>query len=369
LLSVAVKLLLRHTERTAITVLMLVPVVVLLISSSMVTTGYLQQATASVSLVHPSNAYIAYEPGVASPSSSSIGYDSFARILGSGASFATPVLSFPAFVTDGANAANSSVLATNMTDFMAARNSTVYGAVAIGGNQADAGAIIAKILGIKAGDLVTVDAFSQVQTLTVVGILNSTDQSDTGLVVPLSASWALWPQTADKITYVEFYSNNQAAISSFSGNMTVVREEGIDQIARSFDSQTAALLTNWTYVLFALSGAAAIAAASRVVTEVSQEYKTVRAIGAKLSTARALVFYELLIIAGTSVLIGIAVGIVSTSTLGTLFKAIDGLPLAPSVSPVQLVTVGAASFLLILAAGSISLVWLPKKIIETGESP
>jgi predicted lysophospholipase L1 biosynthesis ABC-type transport system permease subunit len=151
--------------------------------------------------------------------------------------------------------------------------------------------------------------------------------------------------------------------------MTVIREEGIDQIARSFNSQTASLLTNWTYVLFALSAAAAIAAASRVVTEASQEYNTIRALGTRLSTARALVFYELLIISGVSVLVGTSAGIVSSSILGTLFKAIDGLPLAPSINPVQLAIVGAASFLFILAAGSISLAWLPRKIIGTGEAP
>jgi hypothetical protein len=368
LLSVAVKLLLRHSERTAITILMLVPVVVLLISSSMVTTGYLQQATASVNLVQPSSAYLAYEAGSATPSSSSIGYDAFVRIQGSGVNFATPVLSFPSVVSDGTNSANSSVLATNMTTFVATRNSTVYGAIALSGNQADAGAIIAKILDIKVGDVVMVDAFSHEQTLTVVGVLNSTDQSDTSIVVPLSSSWALWPQTSNKISYVEFNAPNQRVTPSLSGNLTVMREEGIDRIARSFDNQTADLLTNWTYVLFALSGAAAIAAASRVVTEVSQEYMTIRALGARLSMARALVFYELLIISGVSVLIGIAVGIVSTSTLGTLFKAIDRLPLAPSISPVELVTVGLASFMLILAAGSISLAWLPKKISETGEA-
>ncbi len=148
----------------------------------------------------------------------------------------------------------------------------------------------------------------------------------------------------------------------------MVREEGIDQIARSFDDQTAGLLTNWTYVLFALSAAAAIAAASRVITEVSQEYNTVRAIGARISTARALVFYELVIIAGISVNIGIAAGIVSTSILGTVFKAMDGLPLAPSIIPVQLATVGAASFLLILGSGSIALAWLPRRISDTGET-
>jgi ABC-type lipoprotein release transport system permease subunit len=368
MLSVAVKLLLRHSERTAITILMLVPVVALLTSSSMVTSGYLQQATASVNLVHPSNAYLAYQAGSAGPSSSSISYDEFLRIQASGVNYSMPLLNFPSRLSDGPNSADSSVLATNMTSFVAARNSTVYGRIADTANQADAGAIIAKILDIKVGDLVTVDAFSKVQTVTVVGILNSTDQSDISLIMPLSASWALWSQTANRISYVEFNAADQGVMSSFSGNMTVIREEGIDQIARSFDSQTAGLLTNWTYVLFALSAAAAIGAASRVVTEVSQEYNTVRAIGAKLSEARALVFYELLMISGTSVLMGIATGIVSTSVLGTLFKAIDGLPFAPSIDPVQLVTVAVASFLLILGAGSLSLAWLPRRIGETRET-
>jgi ABC-type lipoprotein release transport system permease subunit len=294
-------------------------------------------------------------------------YDSFVRIQDSGASAAIPFLSFPAVVTNGANSANTSVLATNMTAFLIARHPILYGEPVIAAGQVDAGAVIAKILGIKVGDSVTVDAFSQTRTLTVVGILNSTDQSDTGLILPLPSSWAVWPQTASKISYVEFVSNDQSVVSSLSGNMTVMREQGIDQIARSFDSQTSSLLTSWTYVLFALAASAAIAAASRVITEVSQEFDTVRALGSRLSTARKLVFYEFLIVSGISVVVGVSAGIVSTSVLGTLFKAIDGLPLAPSISPMQLVFVGAATFLLILGAGSISLAWLPKKIGETGE--
>lgn len=369
MLSVAAKLLLRHSERTAITILMLVPVVALLVSSSMVTSGYLQQATAAVELVQPSNAYIAYQAGSASPSSSTLAYDSFVNIEASGAPFAMPLLSFPSVVSDGPLRANSSILATNMTEFLATRNSTIYGELAVGENQVDAGAIIAKDLDIRVGDVLTIEAFSQARTLAVVGILNSTDQSDTGLIIPLSSSWALWPQTANRISYIEFDSINGSVVSKLSSNMTVVREEGIDQIARSFDSQTASLLTNWTYVLFALSAAASIAAASRVVTEVSQEYDTVRALGARLSAARALVFYELLIVSTVAVVLGVAAGIVSTSILGTLFKAIDGLPLAPSVNPAQLVTVGSAAFILILGAGSLSLAGLPRRIRQAGESP
>jgi ABC-type antimicrobial peptide transport system permease subunit len=368
LLSVAVKLLLRQSERTGISVLMLVPVVALLVSSNMVTAGYLQQAAGSVSLVQPSNAYLAYQPGGATPSSGSIGYDAYVRILQGGASSALPLLGFPSVVTDGSRTANASVLATNTTAFVAARHSTVRGRVAENGSQADAGALMAEVLGIGVGDVVTVDAFSRTQTLTVVGILNSTDQSDTGLILPLSVSWQSWPQTANRISYVEFEASDAGVASGISGNMTVIREQGIDQIARSFDSQTANLLTSWTYVLFALSAAASIAAASRVVTEVSQEYETIRAIGARLSTARTLVFYELLTIAGTSVLIGTAAGIVGTSILATLFKTVEGVPLAPVINPAQLAATGTAAFLLILAAGSISLAWLPRKIGARGEA-
>ncbi len=368
--SVAVKLLLRHSERTAVTVLMLVPVVALLVSSNMVTSGYVQQAAASVSLVQPSDAYLAYQPGSSSPSSSTMSYASFLSVEASNVTSALPLLSFPATLGEGASGFfNSSVLATNMTAFLAARHSIVRGKVAAAsGGQADAGAILAQALHLKAGEKVTVEAFSQAQTLTIVGVLNSTDQSDTGLILPLASSWALWPQTADKVSYVEFESGDQGALSSISGSLTVMKEEGIDRIAKSFDSQSASLLSNWTYVILALSAAAAIAASSRVVTEVSQEYDTIRALGARLSTARALVFYELLLVSGASIILGISVGIVSTSVLGTLFKAIDGLPLFPSIDLVQLVTVGTTVFLLVLGAGSLSLVWLPRRIGEAGES-
>ena len=238
MLSLAVKLLLRHSERTTITILMLVPVVALLVSSNMVTSGYLQQASASVSLVAPSDAYVAYQAGSASPSASSLSYDAFLGIQNSRTDYAVPILSFPATVAYGENSTSSSVITTNMTAFIASRHSFVYGKLAETGSQVDAGAIAARVLGIKVGDIVTVEAFSQTQTLTVVGVLNSTDQSDAGLILPLPSAWALWGQTAEKISYVEFATPDAATVSSVSANMTVIREEGIEQIARSFDSQT-----------------------------------------------------------------------------------------------------------------------------------
>lgn len=348
---------------------MLVPVVALLASSTLVTSGYLQQAAASVSLVQPSTAYLAYEPGSSSPASSSIGYGSYLRVQASNASAALPLLEFPALVADGGRATNSSVLATDPQAFAALRGSVVYGRPAEEGVQADAGAILARVLGVRVGDNVTVAALSRTQTLTIVGILNSTDQSDTSLIVPLSSSWALWPQTAGKLSYIEFDAPDQAVISKISGNLTVMREEGIAQIATSFDAQTASLLANWTYVLLALSAGAAVAAASRVVTEVSLEFRTIRALGASLSKARALVFYELLLISTVAVVLGVSAGLVATSVLGALLQAFDGLPLFPSVDPGRLAVVSTASLALILGAGSISLAWLPTKINETGESP
>ena len=250
-------------------------------------------------------------------------------------SSALPLLSFPSVVSDGARSANASVLATNTTAFIEARHSIVYGKVADSGSQADAGAIIAKVLDIKVGDNLTVDAFSGTQTLTVVGILNSTDQSDTGLILPLSSSWTLWPQTADKISYVEF--------------VAAERRRRIDHLAEHDGDQGGgnrpdSLLLRQPdreppdeldYVLFALSAAVAVAAALRVVTEVSQEYNTVRALGARLSTARMLVFYQLLVVSGVSVLIGVSAGIVSTSILATLFNPIDNLSLSLTIDPVQ----------------------------------
>ena len=366
--SVALKLLLRHIDRTAITILMLVPVVALLTSSNLVASGYLQQAAGTLSLVQPSNSYVAYQQGSASPSSGSLGYDSFVRIQASGASSALPMLSFQSGASDGGRSANASVLATNTTAFVKARNSIVYGKVAAGPGQVDAGAIVAKVLHIRVGDNVTVDAFSQTRSLSVVGILNSTDQSDTGLILPLSSAWTAWPQTAEKISYVEFVSSDPNVVSGVSQSMTVIKEKGVGQIASSFGSQTANLLTNWSYVLFALSAAVAVAASLRLVAEVSREFDTVRALGARLSTARALVFYQLLMVSAVSVLIGLSAGIVSTSMLATLLNPIDKLSLTLTIDPWRLLLVGTAAFLLILGAGSLALRWLPQKIGDKGVS-
>lgn len=365
----AVKLLLRNIERTGIAVLMLAPVVALLVGSTMVTSGYAQQAGASVALVTPSDSYVAYQRGTASPSSGTLAYRTFLNVQQeANVTSAVPVLDFPAVVTAGNGSQAASVLATNLTEFVAARESRVYGGAASGAGQVDAGAILAKLLGIRAGDNVTVQAFATTTTLRVVGILNSTDESDTALILPLSSSWALWPQDAGKLSYIEFQTSDPTAVSSLSANLAVVSEEGIGQIANSFDSQTNSLLSNWTYVLFALSAAAAVGAASRVVTEVSREYATLRAIGAGLPTARALAFYELLVISATAVVVGVSAGIVGTSVLGTFFKAMDNLPLSPSIDPVRLALVGAASFLLIIGAGSLALAWLPRRISERGEA-
>lgn len=348
--------------------MMLVPVVALLASSNMVTSGYVQQASASVSLVQPSDAYLAYQRGSPTPSSGSIEYSSFVQIADADVAYAVPVLSIPASFAEGATTTASSVLATNLTAFVVERDSVVYGRLAVGTGQADAGAILAQTLGLRIGDNVTVDALSTSQRMTVVGILNSTDQSDTSLILPLAASWSLWPQTAGSLSYVEFSTGGAPVPASVSGSLQVAREEGIDQIASAFDSQTTSLLSNWTYVLLGLAAAAAVAASSRVVTEVSQEFNTIRALGARLSAARALVFYQLAIIAGAAVVIGVSMGLVATSVLGTVLQAVEGLPLFPGVDPSQLAFVGAVSFVFILGAGASSLAWLPRRIVRTGEA-
>ena len=254
MLSVAIKLLLRQIDRTAITILMVVPVVALLVSSNLVASGYLQQATAAVDLVRPSGTYLAYQAGSASPSASSLSYATFVAVEhSSSVSSALPLLEFPTVVAQGRSSVNATVLATDMSAFIKARHSSVYGKVAAADGQADAGAILEKILGIKVGDNVTVRAFSGSQTLTIVGIFNSTDQSDTGLILPLSSAWSMWPQTSDRVSDIEFASTSATALSTISGGLTVIPEQGIDQIVVSFGSQTSSLLASWTDILLALT--------------------------------------------------------------------------------------------------------------------
>jgi ABC-type lipoprotein release transport system permease subunit len=370
LLSVAIKLLLRQIDRTAITILMVVPVVALLVSSNLVASGYLQQATGAVDLVRPSGTYLAYQAGSASPSTSSLSYATFVAVEhSSSVSSALPLLEFPTVVAQGRSSVNATVLATDMSAFIKARHSSVYGKVAAADGQADAGAILEKILGIKVGDNVTVRAFSGSQTLTIVGIFNSTDQSDTGLILPLSSAWSMWPQTSDRVSDIEFASTSATALSTISGGLTVIPEQGIDQIVVSFGSQTSSLLASWTDILLALTAVAAVAASFRIVSEVSQEYRIIRALGGGLWTARRLVLYELVLIALSASIIGACAGLVMTTMFATVLQALAGLPAFPGVDLPRFAETLGLAFILILGAGSLSLWSLPRKIAGSGESP
>ena len=357
MLSVALKLLLRQVDRTAITILMVVPVVALLVSSNLVASGYLQQATAAVDLVRPSGTYLAYQAGSASPSTSSLSYASFVGVEGSSSvSSALPLLELPAVVAQGRSSVNATVLATDMSAFITARHSSVYGKVAAAGGQADAGAILEKVLGIRVGDNVTVHAFSGSQTLTIVGIFNSTDQSDTALILPLSSAWSMWPQTSDRISDIEFAGTSATALSMISEGLTIIPEQGIDQIAASFGGQTSSLLASWTYILLALTAVAAVAASFRIVSEVSQEYKTIRALGGGLWTARRLVLYELALTALAASVIGACAGLVMTMMFATVLQALVGLPAFPGVDLSRFAETLGLAFILILGSGSLSLV-------------
>jgi ABC-type antimicrobial peptide transport system permease subunit len=373
----AVKLLLRQVDRTVITVLMVVPVVTLLVSSNLVASGYLQQATAVVDLVRPSETYLAYQAGSASPSSSSLSYDSFLSVKNStSVTSALPLLLllFPTVVNQGRNATNTTIIGTDMSAFIKAHHSSVYGrvaAAAASGDQADAGAILEKMLNIKVGDNVTVVSSAGTRTLTIVGILNSTDQSDTSLIIPLTSAWSIWPQTSNTISEIEFASAvPPASLSSISSakGLIVIPEQGIDQIALSFGTQTTSLLTSWTYILLALAAAAAVAAAFRIVSEVSQEYMTIRALGGDLWTARRLVFQQLSLIALTASIVGACTGLVMTMMMATMLQALVGLPAFPGFNLARFAETVGLAFALVLGAGSLSLLSLPRKIGETGDS-
>lgn len=338
LLSVALKLLLRKIDRTAIMILILVPVVAMLVGSNVLIGAYSTEAQSVINSVNPGGVYVANGP---------LNYSTFVMINKSHIEWAVPYLNVPATIN---GKTNTTILGTNISTLISVKHSQLIGRSATDAAQVDAGAILAGVLRLKIGDNLTIQAFSTNHTFEIVGILNSSDPTDTQLIMPLSVVWGSWPKTNDSLSYVEFRT---AQGFPPPDGITVSDASSLKLVASSFSSDIASLISTWTFVLLFLAAVVGIAASQRVISGTVLEYDVLRIIGAKLSTARKLIFYEFLIIAGVAVIIGASFGIVAVDVMLTFLSAFFHTPIFLSPNLGQLLLLCGSSFLLILFVGSI----------------
>ncbi len=341
MISLAFRLLLRKIDRTAITIMILVPVVAILVGSNLLIGAYATETQSVVGSLQPGGDYIAYGiPG-------SLSYSTYLTINRSDVSWAVPYLEIPAVTIGGTN---TSIVGTNINALIAAKHSQLLGKIATDEYQADAGAILSKLLVLSIGENVSVQTSSFSHTFKIVGIINSSGPTDAQLLIPLSSAWSIEPNENQSLSFVEFSTSHQIAPPQ---GVRITDATGLRQVAKTLGSDTVSLISTWTYVLLFLIAVVGVAASQRVLSGSAAEYEVLRIIGASLSQARRLLLYEFTLVAAASVIIGCSLGIAIVEVLLTFLQALFHTPVIVGISLVQLLILCGTSFVLIFLVGSL----------------
>jgi len=352
--TLALKLLLRKVDRTAITILMLVPIVTLLVGSNLLITGYAHETQSSLSFIPSGEVYIAYSASSnGNLNASSLAYGSFQAINGSGVRWALPFLEKTASVGfDGKKFNDIYIVGTDIHVFENAKEPQVFYASqanrSISDGEIAIGAILSKITGISLNDTIQVSIGSVERNFTVNAIMNSTSQYDTMLILPLNSFWSSYPETGNSVSYVEFQNSSQISVPN---GMHVAEEGNLGVIASSFASDTTNLVNLWTFVMLALVAVAAVVASFRIVSGSTLEFDILWALGSRKVTASGLLIYQLATVCACSVIIGIAGGVVATQIFSTFIGTMLHAPILPAIDPTQLASFALYSFVLMFAAG------------------
>ena len=347
--TLALKLLLRKIDRTAITILMLVPIVTLLVGSNLLIVGYANQAQSTLSVLHSGGVFTAY-------SDSPMNYSTFQEINSSRVSWALPFLQANSTLySSGKELSNVPVIGTMIQPFENIKRPAMYypaGNSSLTGNEIAVGAILSELSGIKLGNIVQLSIGSAEYNFTVGAIMNSSSEYDVMIVMPLSLLWKMYPQLNNSISYVEFLANSQYQAPS---GLALQKEGDIASVATTFASDTSNLVTLWSYAVFALVAVSAVVASFRIVSGSSLEFETLRTLGSKVGRASRLLLYQHAMISLVSVVVGVSSGIVITQMLSTFVSALLHVTIVPQIDVIQLAFFGVISFMLMFVAGIVTI--------------
>lgn len=358
MMSLAQRLLLRKIDRTAITIMMLVPIIALLVGSNLLITGYAHEAQNTIGVTEPSNEYMIYNSSNIFPNSMS--YNTYLQINTSEVKQAIPYLQVSGDVSMDNRNHSTDITATNIESFVLTRHPAISGNLPSNKSEIAVGTILSELLGVKTGDKIGVTIFSQTHNFSITCVLNSTSKYDAMLLLPLSTMWNDWPITAQSVSYVEFQANKIP--SGIPAGLTITSEATLGQVVTSFTAETTNLIQIWVYLLLGLSAVVAVGASFRTTSGTVLEYQILRTIGARISEARKLIVYEHLAVSGVSTIMGVTAGIAVTQVMSTFLSSTFGLPIVPVIDLIQIILLGVASFTLIFLIGLVSIYRISRSI-------
>jgi len=241
----------------------------------------------------------------------------------------------------------------NVTTYLIHDSGGINGSVSLNRGEVDVGVVLANLARVSLHEQVNVTVNGQTSQLTVVGITETTHQSDTQLIMPQSALQEL-TQNRHAGSYIEFSlktaGENQTLTSlsqTLPSDVKITKVQQVQTFIQDINGQTVNFINVWSIAVYVVITAASYIIATRLIDESRYELCMFRTLGAKKKATITLIILYTLTIAFLGSLIGIAVGIVGTQIAATGIRWLGGsFTLAPFLQPFQVVEI----LLLALAA-------------------
>lgn len=264
-------------------------------------------------------------------------------------------------VTEAGNYSINLLGVSNLQEYLSQNSASISGSIAQNQSETDIGIILANLASIDVNSSITLALSHRLCQLTVVGITQTSQQSDSEMIMPLATLQAL-TQNSSGGSYIEFSikpsaEQNQTVASitcALPSNLKITKVQQVQTFVQNIDGQTVEFINTWSIAVYIVMAAAAYVIAARLLDESKYEFFMLRTLGTKKSSAIKLIFSYTLIVALISSIVGITVGIVGTQIAATGVRWLGGsFSLAPFLQPPQAVEI----ILLTLAACLIGCVY------------
>jgi len=234
----------------------------------------------------------------------------------------------------------------NVTTYLTHDSGSINGSVSLNHGEVDVGIMLANLACISLHEQVNVTVNDQTSQLTVVGITETNQQSDTQLIMPQSTLQAL-TQNSHTGSYIEFSfktaGENQTLTSlsqTLPSDIKISKVQQAQTFIQDINGQTVNFINVWSIAVYAVITAASYIIATRLIDESRYELCMLRTLGAKKKATITLIALYTLTIAFLGSLTGIAVGIVGTQIAATGVRWLWGsITLAPFLQPLQVVEI------------------------------
>jgi len=212
----------------------------------------------------------------------------------------------------------------SVRDFCNVKKAVIKGSISDTETQVNVGRILSQLIHININDTVTLAVAGKALPFTVAGIITTSTQSDSEIVLPIKAINILTGNTGT-VSFIEFAPKNLSIASSFLNNLNsrlpenikITQIQQVDAFALDINNQILSFLNLWSIVIYIVVIAASYVVASRLITEASYELSMIKTLGAKRRVLFNMIFTHTLVVAFFGAVLGVAIGIAGAQLAAT----------------------------------------------------